>query len=38
VADRFAANFRRWINGEPLIDVVDIRDHGASAPALVKNT
>jgi len=38
VADRFAANFRRWINGEPLADVVDIRDHGASAPALVKST
>lgn len=36
VSDRFAANFRRWINGEPLVDVVDLRDHGASAPALVK--
>jgi phosphoglycerate dehydrogenase-like enzyme len=36
VADRFAANFRRWINGEPLVDVVDLGDHGASAPALVR--
>jgi phosphoglycerate dehydrogenase-like enzyme len=35
VVDRFAANLRRWINGEPLADVVDLREHGASAPALV---
>lgn len=36
VVDRFAANLRRWIDGEPLVDVVDLRGHGASAPALVK--
>jgi phosphoglycerate dehydrogenase-like enzyme len=36
VVDRFAANLRRWVAGEPLVDVVDLRDHGASEPALVK--
>jgi phosphoglycerate dehydrogenase-like enzyme len=35
VVDRFAANLRRWVAGEPLVDVVDLRDHGASEPALV---
>ena len=35
VVDRFAANLRRWIAGDPLVDVVDLRDHGASEPALV---
>jgi phosphoglycerate dehydrogenase-like enzyme len=36
VVDRFAANLRRWVAGEPLVDVVDLRDHGASEPALVR--
>ena len=35
VVDRFAANLRRWTAGEPLVDVVDLRDHGASESALV---
>lgn len=35
VVDRFAANLRRWVAGDPLVDVVDLRDHGASEPALV---
>jgi phosphoglycerate dehydrogenase-like enzyme len=35
VVDRFAANLRRWVAGDPLADVVDLRDHGASEPALV---
>jgi len=34
VVERFAANLRRWVAGEPLLDVVDLRDHGSSAPAL----
>jgi phosphoglycerate dehydrogenase-like enzyme len=34
VVDRFAANLRRWAAGEPLLDVVDLNEHGASAPAL----
>jgi len=33
--DRFAANLSRWEAGEPLVDVVDLRDHGSSAPAFV---
>jgi phosphoglycerate dehydrogenase-like enzyme len=36
VVDRFAANLRRWINGEPLVDVVDLRDHRPAVPALIK--
>ena len=36
VVDRFGANLRRWIAGEPLADVADLRDHGASGPALVR--
>jgi phosphoglycerate dehydrogenase-like enzyme len=36
VVDRFGANLRRWIAGEPLDDVVDLRDHGASEPAPAK--
>jgi phosphoglycerate dehydrogenase-like enzyme len=35
VVDRFAANLRRWMNGEPLVDVVDLREQRASAPALI---
>jgi phosphoglycerate dehydrogenase-like enzyme len=35
VVDRFAANLRRWTAGKPLVDVVDLRDHGASESALV---
>jgi phosphoglycerate dehydrogenase-like enzyme len=35
VVDRFAANLRRWVAGDPLVDVVDLRDHGASEPALI---
>lgn len=34
VVDRFAANLRHWREGEPLEDVVDLRDHGVSASAL----
>jgi hypothetical protein len=36
VVDRFAANFRRWMTGEPLVDVVDLQGQRASAPALVR--
>jgi phosphoglycerate dehydrogenase-like enzyme len=35
VVDGFAANLRRWRQGEPLANVVDLRDHGAPAPAPV---
>jgi phosphoglycerate dehydrogenase-like enzyme len=35
VVDGFAANLRRWLQGEPLANVVDLRDHGAPAPAPV---
>ena len=35
VVDRFASNFRRWLAGEPLADVVDLREHLASEPAIV---
>jgi phosphoglycerate dehydrogenase-like enzyme len=35
VVDRFAANLSRWTVGDPLVDVVDLRDHGASESALV---
>jgi phosphoglycerate dehydrogenase-like enzyme len=34
VVDGFAGNLRRWVDGRPLANVVDLRDHGASAPAL----
>jgi phosphoglycerate dehydrogenase-like enzyme len=33
VVDRFAANLRRWVAGEPLADVVDLRAH--ATPDLV---
>src|SRR5262249_54888044 len=33
VVDRFAANLRRWVAGEPLADVVELRDH--ATPDLV---
>lgn len=33
VVDRFASNFDRWMTGEPLADVVDMRAQGAAASA-----
>jgi phosphoglycerate dehydrogenase-like enzyme len=33
VLDRFAENLRRWINDEPLADVVDLRAQLTAAPA-----
>jgi len=35
VVERFAANLRRWRQGLPLVDRVDLRQHGAIAPRLV---
>jgi phosphoglycerate dehydrogenase-like enzyme len=34
IVERFGANLRRWVAGEPLVDVVDLRDHAASEPEL----
>lgn len=31
VVDRFAANFRRWLAGEPLVDVVDVKAQAEAA-------
>ena len=36
IVDRFAANLRRWMNDEPLVDVIDLREQRASTPALIK--
>jgi phosphoglycerate dehydrogenase-like enzyme len=36
VVDRFAVNLRRWMNDEPLVDVIDLREQRASTPALIK--
>jgi phosphoglycerate dehydrogenase-like enzyme len=33
VVDRFADNLRRWVAGEPLADVVALRDHLTHAPS-----
>jgi phosphoglycerate dehydrogenase-like enzyme len=35
VVDRFAANLRCWLAGEPLADVVDLRDHAGPDSALL---
>jgi phosphoglycerate dehydrogenase-like enzyme len=35
VVERFAANLRRWMAGEPLADVVDLRDHVGPDSALL---
>jgi phosphoglycerate dehydrogenase-like enzyme len=35
VVERFAANLRRWMAGEPLADVVDLREHVAAEPTIV---
>lgn len=35
VVDSFERNLRRWLSGEPVVDVVDLSEHGVSASALI---